>query len=112
MSKLSLKKREEKRELLVAKYRDKYTKLKSDLDTCYANLLDPKANVETIIGQIEALQADLESIPRNGLRHRLRNRCQLTGRPRGVYRRFKLARGMLRKYAMMGMIPGLRKASW
>ncbi len=112
MAKLSLIQREQKREQLCEKYKEKYKRLKEQLGSCYAKLQDPKANVEALIDEIMTLQGQLEDIPRNGLRHRLRNRCQLTGRSRGVYRRFKLGRSMLRKYAMMGMIPGVRKASW
>lgn len=112
MAKLSLVEREKKREHLVAKYSNKYTQIKEKLQACYAKLEDPKANFEVLVAEIETLQGQLETIPRNGLKKRLRNRCQLTGRARGVYRRFKLGRSMLRKYAMAGMIPGVRKASW
>lgn len=112
MAKLSLIQRELKREQLCAKFNDKYKHIKEQLSANYAKLLDPKADFEAIVTEIETLQGQLEAIPRNGLRRRLRNRCQLTGRSRGVYRRFKLGRSMVRKYAMMGMIPGVRKASW
>lgn len=112
MAKLSLIQREQKREQLCAKFSDKYKHIKEQLSACYAKLLDPKADFDALVAEIETLQGQLEDIPRNGLRRRLRNRCQLTGRARGVYRRFKLGRSMVRKYAMMGMIPGVRKASW
>ena len=54
----------------------------------------------------------LAEIPRNGNPTRVRNRCMLTGRPRGVYRKFKLGRVMLRQLATRGMIPGVVKSSW
>ena len=54
----------------------------------------------------------LQKLPRNSSPVRVRNRCALTGRPRGVYRKFGLARGKLRDIAMRGDIPGVIKASW
>lgn len=54
----------------------------------------------------------LAQLPRNGVRVRLHNRCQLTGRSKGVYRKFKLCRIQLRDLASKGMIPGMKKASW
>ncbi len=54
----------------------------------------------------------LAKLPRNGIRVRLRNRCQLTGRPNGVYRKFKICRIQLRDLANKGQIPGMKKASW
>ena len=54
----------------------------------------------------------LQKLPRDSSRSRLRNRCVITGRSRGVYRKFGLGRNKLRELAMSGMIPGLRKASW
>lgn len=54
----------------------------------------------------------LQKLPRNSSPVRVRNRCALTGRPRGVYRKFGLARGKLRDIAMRGDIPGIIKASW
>jgi small subunit ribosomal protein S14 len=54
----------------------------------------------------------LAQLPRNGARIRVRLRCELTGRPRGNYRKFKLSRNMLRELANSGQIPGLTKASW
>ncbi len=59
-----------------------------------------------------AVQKKMQSLPRDSSRSRLRNRCLITGRPRGVYRRFGLARNKLREFAMQGLIPGIRKASW
>jgi small subunit ribosomal protein S14 len=54
----------------------------------------------------------MQALPRDSSRSRLRNRCLLTGRSRGVYRKFGLARNKLRELAMLGYFPGLRKASW
>ena len=54
----------------------------------------------------------LAQLPRNGARNRVRLRCELTGRPRGNYRKFKLSRNMLRELANNGQIPGVTKASW
>ncbi len=54
----------------------------------------------------------LAALPRNGAAVRVRNRCELTGRPRGTYRKFRLARTMLRDMANFGQIPGMTKSSW
>jgi small subunit ribosomal protein S14 len=59
-----------------------------------------------------AAVTDLQKLPRDSSRSRQRNRCQLTGRPRGVYRKFGLGRNKLREAAMRGDVPGLVKASW
>ena len=59
-----------------------------------------------------AARAKLQALPRNASPTRLRNRCELTGRPRGVYRKFGLGRNKLREIAMRGEIPGLTKSSW
>lgn len=55
---------------------------------------------------------ELQKLPRNSSKTRLRNRCRLTGRPRGVYRKFGISRNMLRILVMSGEIPGVKKASW
>jgi small subunit ribosomal protein S14 len=59
-----------------------------------------------------AAQMKLAELPRNGSRVRQRNRCELTGRPRGYYRKFKMCRNKLRELGSFGMLPGLIKASW
>lgn len=59
-----------------------------------------------------AARLKLAEMPRNSSSTRLKNRCELTGRPRGYYRKFGLARNMLRKAAMRGDVPGLKKSSW
>ena len=101
MSKLSLKQREGKREKLVAKYAKKYAELKAIAD-------DGKKSDE----ERYAARLALQQLPRNASPTRVRNRCKLTGRPRGVYRKFGLGRNKLREIAMRGEIPGMTKASW
>ena len=101
MSKLSLKQREGKREKLVAKYAKKHAELKAIADNA------KKSDEERY-----AARLDLQQLPRNANPTRLRNRCALTGRPRGVFRKFGLGRNKLREIAMRGEIPGVVKASW
>jgi len=101
MAKTSIVEREKKRALLIKKYAAKRVKLKAMMN-------DMSLSVEERMKAMSALQA----LPRNANPTRKRNRCRLTGRPRGVYRKFGLARSMLRIHAMKGDIPGLVKASW
>jgi small subunit ribosomal protein S14 len=101
MAKLALINREEKRRKTVKKYAAKRAELK-------AIFKDVNRSEEE---RMEALQK-LQSLPRNASESRLRNRCQLTGRPRGVYRKFGLCRNKIREIAMRGEIPGVVKASW
>ena len=101
MAKLSLINREEKRARMVKKYAAKRAALK-------AVIANAKSGDEERMEAYRALQA----LPRNASPVRQRNRCQLTGRPRGVFSKFGLARGKLREYAMKGEIPGIVKASW
>jgi small subunit ribosomal protein S14 len=101
MAKLSLINREAKRAKLAEKYAAKRTSLK-------AVIQDPNASYEE---RFEAQDA-LNKLPRNSSPVRKRNRCRVTGRPRGVYRKFGLSRTKLREAAMRGDIPGLVKASW
>ena len=101
MAKLSSINKNEKRKQLVKKYAGKYAKLKAI------------ANDESL-DETERLIARLKmaEIPRNGNPTRIRNRCEITGRPRAYYRKFRLARVMLRDLANKGLIPGVTKSSW
>ena len=101
MAKLSLINREEKRARLVKKFAAKRAELK-------AVIASSKSTDEERAAALLALQA----LPRNASPVRQRNRCQLTGRPRGVFSKFGLGRTKLREYAMRGEIPGIVKASW
>lgn len=69
---------------------------------------DPRSSDE----QKQAAQQSLQALPRDASPVRLRNRCALTGRPHGYYRKFGLARNKLREATMLGEVPGVRKASW
>ena len=101
MAKLALINREAKRAKMVKKYAAKRAELKAVIDN--AKLSDEE--------RMEARLA-LQKLPRNASPWRQRNRCQITGRPRGVFSKFGLARGKLREFAMRGEIPGIAKASW
>lgn len=101
MAKKSMIMREEKRAKLVAKYAAKRARLK-------AVVVDEKSSDEERLEAVAALAA----MPRDASPTRLRNRCAITGRPRGYYRKFGLGRNKLREATMSGEIPGLRKASW
>lgn len=101
MAKKSMIARELKRAKLVVKYSEKRAELK-------AIIRNPESTGEE---QLDAV-AKLQTLPRDSSPVRKRNRCRLTGRPHGVYRKFGLSRNMLREAAMRGDIPGLRKASW
>jgi len=101
VAKTSLIEREKKREALVKKYATKRAELN-------AVIADQSRSEE------ERYQArlKLQQLPRNANPTRLRNRCELTGRPRGTYRKFGLGRNKLREIAMRGEVPGMTKASW
>jgi small subunit ribosomal protein S14 len=101
MAKKSIIARQAKRVQLVKQHsakREEYRRIISD----------PRASDE----QKLAAQMRLQALPRDASPVRLRNRCALTGRPNGYYRKFGLGRNMLREATMRGDIPGLRKASW
>ena len=85
----------------VEKFKNKRQELKK-------LIMDKKTNQED---RFEAVMK-LSSLPRNGAAIRVRNRCELSGRPRGFYRRVKLSRIALRELAASGQIPGMTKASW
>jgi small subunit ribosomal protein S14 len=93
--------RELKRAKLVAKYAEKRKELKAII-----------RNVNSSDDERRAAQAKLNAMPRDASPTRQRNRCSITGRPHGVYRKFGLGRNKLREGAMKGEIPGLTKASW
>jgi small subunit ribosomal protein S14 len=93
--------RELKREKLAARYAKKRATLKATV-----------RNINSSDEEREVAQAKLNAMPRDSSRSRQRNRCQITGRPHGVYRKFGLGRNKLREAAMNGEIPGLTKASW
>ena len=101
MAKQALIQRELKREKLVAKYAEKHAELKA-----IAN--DAKRSDE----ERDAARQGLQNLPRNANPTRLRNRCEITGRPRGTFRQFGLARAKIRELAFAGDIPGVTKASW
>ena len=101
MAKTSIVQREKKRANLIKKYAAKRAQLKAMVN-------DMSLSFEERMKAISALQA----LPRNANPTRKRNRCRITGRPRGVYKKFGLARTKLREHAMKGDIPGLVKASW
>ena len=101
MSKLCMKERDRKRKNMNTKARARRAKLKEVV-----------MNRELSMDERFAAQMKLSQMPRNSARIRQRNRCELTGRPRGFYRKFKLCRNKLRELGSFGMIPGLIKASW
>ena len=101
MAKLSLIQREAKREALVAKYAKKREELNAIIDDA------KRSDEERYIARLE-----MQKLPRNSNPTRLRNRCNLTGRPRGTFRKFGLARNKIRELAFKGDIPGVIKASW
>lgn len=101
MAKLALIEREKKRAKLVAKYAAKRANLKAIIDD------QEKSEEERYMARLE-----LQQLPRNANPTRQRNRCAITGRPRGTFRKFGLARNKIREIAFKGEIPGLTKASW
>lgn len=101
MAKVSLIEREQKRRDTVKKYAAKRAELQAVINDTNASAEDRRA-----------AQLKLQSLPRNSSPVRLRNRCAMTGRPRGVFSKFGLARGKLRELMMRGEVPGVIKASW
>jgi len=101
LAKVALIERELKRDKLVAKYAKKYAELKA-----VAN--DAKHSE----GERAAARLGLQKLPRNANPTRQRNRCAITGRPRGTFRQFGLGRAKIRELAFAGNIPGITKASW
>ena len=101
MAKTSMIQRDLKRTKIVEKYAVKRAAIKAII-----------ANPETSFEDMMDAQVKLQKLPRNSSPSRQRNRCQLSGRPRGFYRKFGLSKTQLREAAMRGDIPGLTKASW
>ena len=101
MAKTAVINRDQKRRLVVKKYAKRRVEL-------LAIMRNAKVSDEERL----VARRKLEELPRDSSATRLRNRCQLTGRPRGVFRKFGLGRNKLRDIAMRGEIPGVVKASW
>jgi small subunit ribosomal protein S14 len=101
MAKLALINRDAKRRATVKKFAEKRKAL-------FAIIKDPKSTDDAR----DAALAKLQALPRDASPVRLRNRCAITGRPRGTFRKFGLARSKIREIAMRGEIPGIIKASW
>ena len=101
MAKLSSINKNERRKKLVKKYAGRYARLKAIAND---NSLD---DTDRLMARLK-----LAEIPRNGNPTRVRNRCELTGRPRAYYRKFRLCRVQLRDLANKGLIPGVTKSSW
>ena len=101
MAKVSMINREKRRAKLVKKYASKRAELKAII-----------TNPEVGFDERQEAMFQLQKLPRDSSPVRQRNRCTVSGRPRGFYRRFGLSRNKLREAAMRGDVPGLRKASW
>jgi small subunit ribosomal protein S14 len=101
MAKLSSINKNERRRKLVKKYAGRYAKLRAIADD------ESKDDTERLIARLK-----MAEVPRNGNPTRVRNRCEVTGRARAVYRKFRLSRIMIRELGNKGLIPGLTKSSW
>ena len=101
MAKLSSINKNERRKKLVQKHAAKYDKLRAIADD------ESRDDTERLIARLK-----MAEVPRNGNPTRIRNRCELTGRSRAYYRKFRLSRIMLREMGNKGLIPGLTKSSW
>jgi len=101
MAKLAIINREQRRRATVQKFKARRASLLEIVNSAKYSDDD----------RLEA-RARLQRLPRNASPTRLRNRCSITGRPRGVYRKFGLGRGKLRELVMRGEVPGVTKASW
>ena len=101
MAKTSSINKNERRKKLVKKYAGKYARLKAVAND------ESRDETERLIARLK-----LAEIPRNGNPTRVRNRCEITGRPRAYYRKFRLCRIQLRDLANKGLIPGVTKSSW
>ena len=101
MAKTSMVERERKRIRTVARFKERRAELKRVIS-------DRSTSPDDLAQALEALQR----MPRNSSPVRLRNRCAITGRPRGFFKKFGLSRNKLREETMFGNIPGMSKASW
>ena len=101
MAKLALINREAKRRKMVEKYKAKRAALEAIVSD------ESRSEDERFEARLK-----IQALPRNSSPVRLRNRCQLTGRPRGVFRKFGLGRSKLRDFVMRGEVPGMTRASW
>ena len=101
MAKTSAIHRNLKRVRMAKKFANKRAKLK-------AIVMDKKTN----LNERFAATLKLAKLPKNSAKNRIRNRCEITGRPHGYYRKLKMSRIALRKLASMGKIPGMTKSSW
>ena len=101
MAKLAVINRDQKRRKMVEKYAIK----RAELEAVFNDVT--RSDEERFEARLK-----FQALPRNSSPVRLRNRCTLTGRPRGVYRKFGLGRSKLREFAMRGEVPGMTKASW
>ncbi len=101
MAKTSSIEKNKRRRKLVVQYAEKRTRLKAIADDM------SKPTEERFAARLK-----LAELPRNSSKTRIRNRCELTGRPRGYYRKLRMCRNQLRELASMGQIPGMVKSSW
>src|SRR5258708_28354134 len=101
MAKLSSINKNERRKKLAKRYAGKYARLKAIAND------ESRDETERLIARLK-----MAEVPRNGNPTRVRNRCELTGRARAVYRKFRISRIMLREMGNKGLIPGLTKSSW
>ena len=101
MAKTSSIEKNKRRRKLVAQHADKRKRLKAVADDM------TKATEVRFAARLK-----LAEMPRNSSKTRIRNRCEITGRPRGYYRKLRMCRNQLRELASMGMIPGMTKSSW
>jgi len=101
MAKKSMVNKNKRRIATAARFRELRAELKETIRS-------PKSSDE----EFEAALLKLQKLPRDSSRTRIRNRCLLTGRPRGYYRKFGLSRMGLRQKALEGLLPGVKKASW
>lgn len=101
MAKVSTVAKNDRRKAMVAKGESKRAEIR-------AKLVDPEISEE----EFYSLQKKLQKMPRDTSRIRVRNRCSVTGRPRGYYRKFRISRIHLRELGHQGLIPGVTKSSW